>query len=216
MNQKLIYEKFAILIALEAEKKGFPNKSMLIARANLLSRPFSDRLLDWKKLETLLKELTITPRGKKPELTQEGKKELYNSKNREIILKLLGRTMEDLGNQFIGYGRFMNRFSTDTEVKDESLLSIDEFQSTIKKIYEEANIKESRFHGLIPLDIIKKNLIQKYSKFTPDKINELLLELEEKRIIDLQIAYDASTIKEPEYGIEVPGRGMVYFLKFRS
>ncbi|MFX0174328.1 MAG: hypothetical protein ACFE9L_20800 [Candidatus Hodarchaeota archaeon] len=220
INQKEI-EKLAILIALEAEKKSFPTFQMLVSRAGFLSRPLSERDLKLENIRDSLKELTKLEPRKPPEITQKGKKELYDPKNRDLIIQILGKSMEDIGNQFLGYGGFMDRLTQNTPTSIQSperelIISSDEFEIRLREIYHEINAEESRFHGLLPLDLIKKKIILKIPNLTSDEINRYLLMLEEERIIDLQIAYDASSIKEPEFGIEVSGRGLIYFLKYRS
>ncbi|MFX1284746.1 MAG: hypothetical protein ACFFB5_13890 [Promethearchaeota archaeon] len=220
INQKEI-EKLAILIALEAEEKSFPTFQMLISRAGFLSRPLSERDLKLENIRNSLNELTKLEPRKPPEITQQGRKELYDPKNRDLIIQILGKSMEDIGNQFLGYGGFMDRLTkripNDIHTLERELsISLDEFQILLREIYHEVNAEESRFHGLLPLDLIKKKINQKKPNLTLDDINRFLLMMEEERIIDLQIAYDASSIKEPEFGIEIPGRGLIYFLKYRS
>lgn len=220
INQKE-FEKLAILIALEAEKKSFPTFQMLVSRAGFLSRPLSERDLKLENVRNSLNGLTKLEPRKPPEITQQGRKELYDPRNRDLIIKILGKSMEDVGNQFLGYGGFMDRLTkgppTDIQTLERGLsISSDEFQTILREIYHEVNTEESRFHGLLPLDLIKKKINLKKLNLTSDDINRYLLMLEEERIIDLQIAYDASSIKEPKFGIKVPGRGLIYFLKYRS
>jgi hypothetical protein len=85
-------------------------------------------------------------------------------------------------------------------------------EEVLKQAYERVKQKEPRFSTLIPFNYLKKELPQ----YDNEQINELLLKLEKKRIIDLQVAYDASQVNEPEYGIELPGRGLVYFVRWRD
>jgi len=204
-------EKLSVLIALEAADKEYANKSMLENRAAFLSRPFTNRILQLKNIEPLLKDLFTYERGKPPHITLKGKKELYNPKNRDLILLILGKTMEDLGSQFIGYGKFVQ----DLTQKQNEKISLEEFETLLRQIYVKLEDLEPRLHGAIPLDLVKTQLNEKIT-LSNDTINEYLLELEKQRIIDLQIAYDASAVKKPEYGIYIPNRGLVYFVIYRS
>ena len=40
--------------------------------------------------------------------------------------------------------------------------------------------------------------------------------MENNREIDLDEAYDASEIEEPEFGISISGRGLIYYVKMRE
>lgn len=209
-----IIEKFSVLIALEASKEGFPGRGALESRVTFLSRPYTGRNFKLTKIENYIKDLIKFEKegiSDIPKITHKGREELLNPTNRETISDILGSTMVDLGNQFIGYGEFMQNLSKEKQ----GSITLKEFQPLLKRTYKDLNEREARFQGVIPLDLIKKQ-INKKVQLSEVLINDHLLELEKQRIIDLQIAYDASSIKEPEYGIDLPGRGLVYFLIFRN
>lgn len=84
-------------------------------------------------------------------------------------------------------------------------------EDDIKRAYLKVKQEETRFSDLIPFNYLKKEL----RGFDEEEIDQKLLELEKKRIVDLQVAYDASQVQEPEYGINLPGRGLIYFVRFR-
>jgi hypothetical protein len=209
-----LIEKISVLIALEASKEKFPGKGLLEARVNFLSRPYTKRNFKLSNVEHYIKELIrYEKEGKNniPIITPKGKIELYKPENKEIISEILGNIMVDLGNQFRGYGEFMQNL-----VKEKNeVITTKEFESLLKRAYIDLKEKEPRFQGLIPLDLIKK-WINKEITISMNFFKTILLELEKQRVIDLQIAYDASSIKEPKYGIDIPGRGLVYFLVFRN
>lgn len=208
-------EKFAILIVIESDTIGFDNIGHLEARASLLSRKFTGTPVQTSKIRDKLDGLCILEPRKPPIITKQGRQALFDECNRSIVLDMLGISMNDLGDQFKGYGTFMSNLSKGKRELKSSNINLNEFRSILREIYLEISRKEHGFAGLLPIDEIKDALHQKID-ISNELIDEMILELEKNREIDLQVAYDSSEVKRPEMGIKVPGRGLIYLLKYRK
>lgn len=84
----------------------------------------------------------------------------------------------------------------------------------IRVAYDKIRADEPAYTGLIPIDILKKRIHQTDSTLTDKQIDESLLDMERKRIVDLQIAYDPTKAKGKEYGIKTE-RGLIMYVRYR-
>ncbi len=87
-------------------------------------------------------------------------------------------------------------------------------QKMLKKVYDNIRSSEPRLTNLIPLSMLKPMLYEKHN-LSDEVIDQTLLKLEKQRTIDLQVAYDAGSLKGAEYGIKIPGRGLVFYVRWR-
>lgn len=76
-------------------------------------------------------------------------------------------------------------------------------------IYENLNTK-FHFEDLVPLPVFKKE-VEKHFKISENKINEILLNLDEKETIHLQTAGKSEKVEDKEKGIEREGK-LFYYL----
>jgi len=74
----------------------------------------------------------------------------------------------------------------------------------------------SRFGGEIPLPDIWSKMSQLDPSLIWNKFKEFLIQLEGSRKIDLHVANDPSKVRYPDKGINVPGRGLIYYIAFRD
>lgn len=97
-----------------------------------------------------------------------------------------------------------------------SIIILDEkdLPKALKEVYEEICSTEPRFSNLIPLSALKTKLYENYN-LSNELVDQTLLRLEKERKIDLQVAYDAGSLIGAEYGIKIPGRGLVFYVRWR-
>ena len=118
------------------------------------------------------------------------------------ILHRVGRIEKRLG--IIG-----SEFGSKATIGEEDLPNV------LKEVYEEICSTEPRFSNLIPLSSLKTKLYEKYN-LSNELVDQTLLRLEKERKLDLQVAYDAGSLTGAEYGIKIPGRGLVFYVRWRK
>lgn len=65
-----------------------------------------------------------------------------------------------------------------------------------------------RYDGIIPLRAVRPAL----KEYKRKQLDAALLDMERRRLFDIQIANDPRAVPEPEAGIQVDGRGLLYYL----
>lgn len=118
------------------------------------------------------------------------------------ILHRVGRIEKRLG--IIG-----SEFVSKTAIEEEDLPKV------LKEVYKEICSTEPRFSNLIPLSTLKTKLYENYN-LSNELVDQTLLRLEKERKLDLQVAYDAGSLTGAEYGIKIPGRGLVFYVRWRK
>lgn len=94
-------------------------------------------------------------------------------------------------------------------------LDLRQVQKAIQEVYTALNLKNN-YGDVVPIPMIKEMLRTKLGgRYEESALNELLLELEERRIIDLQIASDPSKVPNAQDGIHHPQRGVIYYITWR-
>ncbi len=88
-------------------------------------------------------------------------------------------------------------------------------EAHIYQAYTQVRKEEPTFTGLIPIGYIKKKLDTSHPELSESQINETLLDLEKRRKVDLQIAYDPTKAKGKEYGIP-SDRGLKLYVRYRN
>lgn len=86
-----------------------------------------------------------------------------------------------------------------------------------KHLIEYCNSLDSsqKFGGAIPIPEVWMEFQNKKEPIDWDTFKNYLMNLESNRSIDLQIANDPKQVRFPEKGIQVPGRGLIYYLSLR-
>lgn len=151
-SKKVQFEKFAALLALEAQGGQIDTKSELESRADLLSPPLTGRHFHFSNIDEEVEALISTKtngRGKTFKITPKGKSEIYDGLNSQILVKLLGRAMRSVGNQFSSYGQISEELKVRNTSKD---VSLEEFAESLNK----AISKTSRMSGWAKLEEIQK------------------------------------------------------------
>ena len=96
------------------------------------------------------------------------------------------------------------------------LLSLSDFTKELKRSYDAVCEREPRFSGVVPLSHLKRDLMARLGSIPGDEVDRMILQLEKDRVVDLQVAYDASSVTDSQYGINIPGRGLVFYLRWRD
>ncbi|MHA1360047.1 MAG: hypothetical protein ACTSRC_18160 [Candidatus Helarchaeota archaeon] len=95
-------------------------------------------------------------------------------------------------------------------------IDLAQFQLLVQEIYKELNLKNN-YGDVVPLPQIKRALLQKLSTPLPSRyLNDYFMQLEGKRVIDLQIASDPSKVPDPQEGISHAQRGLIYYVTWRK
>lgn len=86
-----------------------------------------------------------------------------------------------------------------------------------KRLIEYCNYLDSsqKYGGAIPIPEVWMEFQNKKEPIDWDTFKNYLMNLESNRSIDLQIANDPKQVRFPEKGIQVPGRGLIYYLSLR-
>jgi hypothetical protein len=95
-----------------------------------------------------------------------------------------------------------------------SVLSFDPvaFRKALRTAVPEIN-RRDRHDGLVPIGKIRRMLA--YLGLNRSTFDAALLEEERAYIVDLKIANDPTRVKDPEEGISIEGRGLLYFVVLR-
>lgn len=104
-----------------------------------------------------------------------------------------------------------------TKSESTEMIKVDQkdLPSVLKGVYEEACSIEANKSDMISLSTLKSKLYEKYT-LSNELVDQTLLRLEKERKIDLQVAYNIESLKEAKYGINVPGRGLVFYIRWRK
>lgn len=104
-----------------------------------------------------------------------------------------------------------------TESESAGMVTVDQedLPAVLKEVYEEVYSTEANSSNLISLPDLKSKLYEKYT-LSNELVDQTLLRLEKERKIDLQVAYNAESLTGAEYGIKVPGRGLVFYVRWRQ
>ncbi|MHA1265544.1 MAG: hypothetical protein ACTSRS_09945 [Candidatus Helarchaeota archaeon] len=89
-----------------------------------------------------------------------------------------------------------------------------QFQKMVKEIYQHLNIKNN-YGEVVPIPLLKQELLEKTPGLSTEDFNTFLLKLEEKRVLDLQIASDPTKVPDAQEGIAHPQRGLIYYVVWR-
>ncbi|MFQ6125168.1 MAG: hypothetical protein ACE5R6_11275 [Candidatus Heimdallarchaeota archaeon] len=167
--------------------------------AQKVSEELDDKSTMSKKLDNKLKKMV------KNIITQ--LKQDIDSKfqNQSIILDEIFRRLEIIESRL-----------NITERKSIEMVSVDQkdLPSVLKDVYEEVCSVEANISDMISLSALKSKLYEKYT-LSNELVDKTLLKLEKERKIDLQVAYNIESLKGVEYGIKVPGRGLVFYIRWR-
>jgi DNA-binding MarR family transcriptional regulator len=86
------------------------------------------------------------------------------------------------------------------------------FRKALRTTIPEIN-RRDRHDGLVPIGKIRRTLA--YLGLDRPTFDAALLEEERAYTVDLKIANDPSRVKDPEEGISIEGRGLLYFVVLR-
>lgn len=86
------------------------------------------------------------------------------------------------------------------------------FRKALRTAVQEIN-RRDRHDGLVPIGKIRRSLA--YLGLNRSTFDAALLEEERAYIVDLKIANDPTRVKDPEEGIPIEGRGLLYFVVLR-
>lgn len=123
-EKKVQFEKFATLLALKAKGGKIDTKKELESRADLLSLPLTGRHFHFSNIQGEVKDfikVTQNGRGKTFEITPKGEKAIFEGRNNQILVRLLGRAVRSIGNQFSSYGRIAERLQVKKSFKEVAL-----------------------------------------------------------------------------------------------
>ncbi len=107
----------------------------------------------------------------------------------------------------------VNYLYSQSKIKKPSI-ELGQFQKVMKEIYTQLNLKNN-YGDVVPLPILKHMLMEKIPGLSSKDMNAYLMKLEEKRVIDLQIASDPSKVPDAQEGILHPSRGLIYYVTWR-
>ena len=91
----------------------------------------------------------------------------------------------------------------------------EDLPAVLKDVYEEVCSNKANSSNLISLLDLKSKLSEKYT-LSNELVDQTLLRLEKERKIDLQVAYNSESLTGAEYGIKVPERGLVFYVRWRQ
>ncbi len=104
---------------------------------------------------------------------------------------------------------------TDSESVEIATVDQEDLPAVLNEVYFEICLTKSNSSNLISLPDLKSKLYEKYT-LSNELVDQTLLRLEKERKIDLQVAYNTESLTGTEYGIKVPGRGLVFYVRWRQ
>ena len=134
----------------------------------------------------------------------------YFDKIEELSSELLN--LKKIVQNLVGNPTTIQNKSMDMELQK---INIDEFYTTLQKVCKELN-NSSRYGGLIPIFEVWRLMKQENSSLNRITFQKILLQLENDRKVDLNIANDPSQVRFQESGINVPNRGLIYYISIRA
>ena len=90
-------------------------------------------------------------------------------------------------------------------------ITLEEFKTRLQQEYERIN-RETRSGGMVRIPDLWRSMSHWINK---ELFVKYLFDLEEQRVIDLQIASDERLVSSPEEGIRHPTRGLIYYIVWR-
>jgi hypothetical protein len=91
----------------------------------------------------------------------------------------------------------------------------DRFAAEVRRAMVELDAR-GRYGGLVPIPVLREWCEEKL-RVTRDAFDERLKALAFKRsTIDLKVANDRSSVKRPELGVDIEGRGLAYWVVLRA
>lgn len=112
------------------------------------------------------------------------------------------------------YNKTQSISQTKAIIKEINQSDLDEFLKILKLVCKKLD-DSSRFGGEIPIYEIWRFIKQENVSLNRDIFQKYLLQLENDRKIDLHIANDPLQVRFPESGINIPRRGLIYYLSIR-
>ncbi len=155
------------------------------------------------------------------------KSEEPDIKSKKTVKKIVARLKQEMDSKFKHQSIILNeilhrldiienRLSI-TEGESTKMITVDQkdIPSVLKRMYEEVCSIEAKTSDMISLATLKSKLYENYT-LSNELVDQTLLRLEKERKIDLQVAYNVESLKEAKYGIKVPGRGLVFYIRWRK
>lgn len=113
------------------------------------------------------------------------------------------------------YSRTQSMGQTKPMIKEVNQSELNEFLKVLQLSSKKLDAT-SRFGGQIPIYEIWNLIKNEQSQIDRNLFQNYLLQLEKVRKIDLHIANDPLNVRYPDSGINISGRGLIYYLSLRS
>lgn len=152
IDKRIQYEKFATLLALEAQGGTIQTKKELESRVDLLSQPITGRHFHFSNIENNMEGLVRIERdgrGKTFKITKDGRDEVYGGTNNQLLVKLLGRAIRSIGDQFSSYGQISEALNVKNLPKK---VPFDNFMQKLNEAISET----SRMSGWAKIEDVRK------------------------------------------------------------
>ncbi len=109
----------------------------------------------------------------------------------------------------------LNRLNSTNNIiptsQPKEVVPLDSFIKTLKENWIDLD-RQYRWGGRVEIPMLRRRF-----RHMPDpEFDEKLLDLEKRRIIDLQIASDPTVVQFPDKGIQHPSRGLIYYIIWRK
>lgn len=150
-ERKVQFEKLATLLALEAQDGKIDTKEELESRVDLLSLPLTGRHFHFSNIRGDMEGIIETSqngRGKTFKITPEGKNALFEGRNNQNLVKLLGGAVRSIGDQFSSYGRIAERLQVKNTTKEVAL------EKFVEKLDEGIN-RKTRASGWAKIEDVR-------------------------------------------------------------
>jgi hypothetical protein len=118
-------------------------------------------------------------------------------------IDMLEKSIEDIKEKF-------DKFSV-----NQAPITISQFKENLHEQYQKIVQSELKLGGLVPIPKIKEKFKAVGVKISEKIFNQYLLELENLRVIDLQVASDPEKVPKSEEGILKGNRGLIYYIAWR-
>lgn len=152
-EKKIQYEKFAALLALETQNGKIGTKKELENRADLLSSSITGRHFRFSNIKEEVTDfinINRNGRGISFKITPDGERAIYQGKNSQTLVHLLGKAIKSVGKQFSSYGSIAEKLNVDSSVPKE--IPFEVFSETL----EEAISKKTTMSGWAKIEDVKK------------------------------------------------------------
>ncbi len=163
---------------------------------------------------------TLPPPEKKPKTARKSARSSVSSEQIEQIVKRaisqaivpLITVIQEIQEALVESGIIQKKpTSLDSTPTMTIKITLEEFKKRLQQEYERID-RETRSGGMVKIPLIWKAMSAWISR---EEFVNFLFQLEEQRIIDLQIASDERLVDSPDEGIRHPTRGLIYYIVWR-